>query len=190
MLSFIVYVRLRSKCSLGQEFFEPEPNPKLSESCINNERVSSNYPQTHHSISKFLQFFKILTIMQYLYQAKPPTAASTPMALGSAAAPPALQNRSEIRPTRRSVNAATWLRDRPSPASRGNAWLAGTRTAVTAWCAIWRSATCRTRSRWSTRSTILVTVLQEMKVSISPCTFPKIQHIMWDTKKDSLCYMW
>ena len=42
VLSFIVYLPLRSKSSLAWDFFAPEPNRKLSEWCINNERLSRN----------------------------------------------------------------------------------------------------------------------------------------------------
>ena len=43
VLLFIVPMRVRSKTSLAKFFFDLAPNRKLSESCINNERVSSNY---------------------------------------------------------------------------------------------------------------------------------------------------
>ena len=57
MLSFIVYVRLRSKSSLAAVFFACAPNQKLSESCINNERVSRNCTKTHASNPQELVFF-------------------------------------------------------------------------------------------------------------------------------------
>ena len=51
-LSFIKAVSLRSKTSWPKKFFGSTSNAKLSESCINNERVSSNYSKTDAASSK------------------------------------------------------------------------------------------------------------------------------------------